>query len=257
MAHRPSASEMSGALHQLGNPDKARDLSRYFKTGPGEYAEGDRFIGVTMPEIRRLARQFRDASLAETRKLLRSPIHEERMLGVVLLVERFKKSDKTDRERIYALYVNERHALNNWDLIDISAPHIAGGYLRDADRSVLDEWAASDRIWDRRLAMLATAAFIRDEDFDDALRLARRFLDDKHDLMHKDGVDAAGDRKEQPGCAGGFPAGALRPDAADHAALCDRETARAPPPGVSEGDIPAKESAKRKGTPLKGCLPST
>ena len=143
------------------------------------------FLGVTMPNIRKVARMHRGLSLEACRSILRSEIHEERMLALVILVEQFKRAGDAERRAIYALYGEERAHINNWDLVDTSAPAIVGGYLESRSRKPLYSLARSTRLWDRRVAMLATFYYIRQGDFTDAIDLAERLLGDAHDLMHK------------------------------------------------------------------------
>jgi 3-methyladenine DNA glycosylase AlkD len=172
------------ALHAAAKPANAPILHKFFKTGPGEYAEGDIFIGVKVPDTRRLVRG--SAVLAETDvlALLRSPIHEERLLALLILVRRFQL-DKSARPAIVATFLRETKFINNWDLVDSSAPYILGPWLLDRDRSILRKLAKSKTLWERRIAILATFAFIRANDFAWTLELAETLLHDEHDLMHK------------------------------------------------------------------------
>jgi 3-methyladenine DNA glycosylase AlkD len=172
-------------IRSLANPAKARILQGFFKTGKGEYGEGDAFLGVTVPAVRKLARQFQGLNLREVRPLLRSRIHEERLLALLILILKFQKSRETDRKRIFAFYCRHRRYINNWDLVDVSAPHIVGAHLVDRDRSFLRRLASSRRLWDRRIAVLSTFAFIRRGQYRDTLVLARKLLQDPEDLMHK------------------------------------------------------------------------
>lgn len=173
-------------LRARGNPADARILQGFFKTGPGEYGEGDVFLGVRMPAIRALVREARPtATLPVAEELLPSPLHEARMLGLLLMVELFRRGDEGLRQETYRSYVAHRSHINNWDLVDLSAEHIVGGWLFRRDRRVLDRLVQSRVLWERRIAMLATFHFIRRGDFADTLRLAGRLLDDPHDLMHK------------------------------------------------------------------------
>lgn len=163
----------------------AEFLQRFFKTGPGEYAEGDVFIGVRVPQIRALSRQGDALGLADLTVLLRSPIHEERLLALVMLVRRFERRNSPVRREVYELYLRERRHINNWDLVDLSAPNIVGGWLLDHPREILDELVVSPTLWDRRIAVLATFALLRAGQFDDTLRLCARLLRDPEDLLHK------------------------------------------------------------------------
>ena len=172
-------------MRALANPAKAVELQRFFKTGPGEYAEGDRFLGIMVPQIRRVVREFQDLSLGDVTRLLRSGFHEERLLALLILVRRFEKGDDRARQEIYRTYLNYTRFINNWDLVDVTAAHLVGGYLRDRDRAPLYRLALSDDLWERRIAIVATFHFIRGNDFRDTLRVARLLLRDREDLIHK------------------------------------------------------------------------
>lgn len=180
------AAQVRRRLKELAVPEKAVFLPRFFKTGPGEYGEGDRFLGVTVPRSRKVARAARGMSQSEIRKLLDSEWHEERFVGLLVLVDAFQHAP-TEKERrdIYRFYVRHLSAVNNWDLVDGSAPQIVGGYLKDKDRKQLHVWARSRNLWKRRIAVLATFTFIRAGDFRDIFVLATALLSDKEDLMHK------------------------------------------------------------------------
>jgi 3-methyladenine DNA glycosylase AlkD len=182
-----TAGGLVAALRAAARPGDAAVLQRFFKTGPGEYGEGDVFLGVRVPAIRRIVRAHRaDAGLPAIRGLLASLYHEARLLGLLLLVERFRRGSARERVAIFRLYLASTDRINNWDLVDLSAEHIVGGGLRERrDRSLLDRLARSASLWERRIAVLATFHFIRRGEFDDTLRLARRLLADPHDLMHK------------------------------------------------------------------------
>jgi len=160
-------------------------LQRFFKTGPGEYGEGDRFIGVTLPVIRSVSREFRGTAIAELQKLLRSPVHEERTLALLMLVDAFKAGDEPTRRRIYDLYLSNTRFINNWDLVDCSAAQIVGGWLRGRSTVPLTRLAKSKLLWERRIAIIATFDGIRRGEFDDAFRIADLLLHDDHDLIHK------------------------------------------------------------------------
>ncbi len=158
---------------------------RFFKTGPGQYGEGDQFIGVTVPDTRRVVRTFKGISLGEVYQLLQSPVHEDRLAALLLLVELFQRGDEAVRRDIYELYTNNPEHINNWDLVDTSAPQIVGGYLLDKGRDPLYDLAKSENLWLRRISILATFTFIRNDDFDDTLKISDILLDDQHDLIHK------------------------------------------------------------------------
>lgn len=172
-------------LEALADPAQAAFLQRFFKTGPGQYGEGDRFLGIRVPAVRRLVREFRATPLHDAVALLASPWHEARLLGLLLMVERYARGDAAGRQAAYDAYLGHTDRINNWDLVDTSAPHIVGRHLLERERTVLDRLAASASLWERRIALLATHAFIRAGQFDDTLRLCERLLGDREDLIHK------------------------------------------------------------------------
>jgi 3-methyladenine DNA glycosylase AlkD len=182
---RLSVARLRRRLREAARPEDARALQRFFKTGPGDYGEGDVFLGVRVPAIRALVRQADGLSVTQAQGLLRSKFHEERLLALLLLVRRFQRGDDRARETIFRLYLRETRCINNWDLVDLSAPHILGGWLLRRDRSILHELAGSSGLWRRRMAVLATLAFIRAGQFQDTVRLCEKLLSDRHDLMHK------------------------------------------------------------------------
>ena len=179
------AVEISARLRLLGDPEKARILQGFFKTGPGEYAEGDRFLGIKVPQVRLLLREYRGLTPTDALPLLASPIHEERLFALLALVRCFEKGDQSTREQIYTLYLANTGRINNWDLVDISAPQIVGGFLLERDRAPLDLLAQSASLWERRIAIMATFTFIRRNRFEETLRIARLLLHDREDLIHK------------------------------------------------------------------------
>ncbi len=173
-------------LRALANPTIAAQAIRFFKTGPGDYGEGDRFLGIRVPVLRRVARERRAASVTTMFALLRSPLHEERLLALLLLVAAFRHTDERGRERIYRGYARAiRRYVNNWDLVDTSAPHIVGHFLEHRSREPLYVLARSSDLWERRVAILATFWFIRRNDFADTFAIAELMLTDEHDLIHK------------------------------------------------------------------------
>jgi 3-methyladenine DNA glycosylase AlkD len=182
---RPVARRARSALHALADAGRAALSARFFKTGRGEYGEGDRFLGVPVPAVRRLARQYRELSVAQCRVLLASPYNEERLLALLVLVGHYERGGEPQRRAITRAYLASRRRVNNWNLVDSSAPYILGPQLRDRPRQLLDRLAASRSQWDRRIAMLASFAFIRDGDYSTTLRLAERLLGDPEDLLHK------------------------------------------------------------------------
>jgi 3-methyladenine DNA glycosylase AlkD len=177
--------EIRKRLKVLSDRDKARELQRFFKTSPGEYGAGDRFLGIRVPALRRLARELEGLSQAKTVKLLHSPYHEERLLALLIMVDRFSKSDTAVKKSIYEIYLNNTVSINNWDLVDITAQHIIGAYLFDKNREPLYRLAASTNLWERRISIMATFHFIKQEEFEETLRIAEILLNDREDLIHK------------------------------------------------------------------------
>lgn len=173
------------ALHELANPKQAALLSRFFKTGKGEYAEGDRFLGIMVPSVRLVARKFQTLPLSSVERLLKSPFNEERLLGLVILIRQFEKGDADEQRAIYRLYRRNLKSVNNWNLVDISAPRILGAYLLNRKRTQLYTLARSKNLWLRRVAVLSTFQFIQAGEFNDSLKLTKMLLTDSHDLMHK------------------------------------------------------------------------
>jgi 3-methyladenine DNA glycosylase AlkD len=180
-----TAAEVKKLLKREIDPEKARVYPRFFKTGPGEYGEGDRFHGVTVPRCRKIAKSARGLPDAEIGKLLRSAMHEERAVALYILVDRFERGDERERASVYRLYRRHLDRVNNWDLVDASAPVIVGGAFENGDRTQLYRWARSRRLWEKRIAMLATFRYIKKGDFRDALALAEILLDDGEDLIRK------------------------------------------------------------------------
>jgi 3-methyladenine DNA glycosylase AlkD len=172
-------------LDRLSDPAKAEFLPRFFKTFPGGYAEGDVFIGITVPKIRAVAQQYANLALQQVRHLLRSRVHEHRLAALLILVDRFRRSDEPERERIAAFYLDNLSYVNNWDLVDLSADNILGNFLFDKDRSILYTLCRSDHLWSQRVSLISTFFFIRHGQFDDTFRLAEQLLSHKHDLIHK------------------------------------------------------------------------
>ncbi len=178
-------SRISKGLREIAEPDRAAKHQKFFKTGEGEYGEGDKFIGVRVPLIRKLVREFQGLSLEETKTLLFSLWHEERLFALLMMRDSFKRGDDKRKEEIYNLFMNSTSQINNWDLVDSSAPYIAGAWLFDRDRTPLYEFAESDNLWERRIAVISTQYFIRRNNFADTLRIAGILLEDREDLIHK------------------------------------------------------------------------
>ena len=177
--------EIRGQLRKLANKAIAKNLQWFFKTGPGEYGEGDVFIGIQIPPLRKLAKEFQDVPLTVIKSLLKSKIHEERTLALMILVRQFARAEEDVRERIYRFYLAQSRFINNWDLVDGSAPYIVGPFLCQRERQQLYTLASSTSVWERRIAILSTFHFIRQSDFADVLKISELLLSDKHDLIHK------------------------------------------------------------------------
>ncbi|MDB4224822.1 DNA alkylation repair protein [Granulosicoccus sp.] len=173
------------ALRELADPAIAEHSARFFKTGKGQYAAGDVFLGVRVSPIRALAKQYSTMPLKDTLKILSSKFHEERLLAVFLMVNSFARADKTLKQEIYTAYLENTHLINNWDLVDSSAHQIVGGYLMDKNRKPLKALSQSTIMWERRIAIIATLHFIRERQFADTLQLAKILLNDSEDLIHK------------------------------------------------------------------------
>lgn len=180
-----TAAEARMKLTSLASPLVAASSVRFFKTGPGEYGAGDVFLGVRVPVLRKLAREFRELPLTEIEGLLQSPIHEERLLALLVLVLSVAKGAEARKKAVYDLYLKNTRHVNNWDLVDCSAPAILGGFLQDKSRKPLLRLAKSASIWERRMALVATQHFIRLKEFDDTLTISRLLLSDREDLIHK------------------------------------------------------------------------
>ena len=171
-------------LFCFSTKERAESNQRFFKTGHGEYGEGDMFIGLTVPDTRKIAKKYSQASDIDLKELLGSKIHEERLCALFILVEKFKKAQEKKKD-IAAFYLDNISRVNNWDLVDLSADKILGNYLLDKDKAMLYQLATSKNLWERRIAIISTFAFIRNNQFEDTLRIAEILLDDKQDLIHK------------------------------------------------------------------------
>lgn len=181
-----TATDIQEALELLSSPEKRDFLPYFFKTGKGQYGEGDKFLGVTVPDTRKVAKANLNLSDTELKKLLRNPYHECRLCALLILVERYKKADKEEKEAIYNFYLSQSKFVNNWDLVDLSSRFIVGEYLLDKeDRTKLYQLAESEYMWDQRIAVTSTYAFIKARDYKDIIALSEKLMHHKHDLMHK------------------------------------------------------------------------
>lgn len=180
-----SAARLSAELRALASPALVVLQQRFFKTGPGQYGEGDVFLGIKVPPLRALAKHHRDADLNTIKTLLHSKYHEERLFALLLLMQFYERGTEKDRIAAFDLYLDNTSHINNWDLVDVSSPHIVGRHLVDRPRKVLHRMARSSSLWERRIAIISTLYFIRGNDFDDTLSIAKTLLHDEQDLMHK------------------------------------------------------------------------
>jgi 3-methyladenine DNA glycosylase AlkD len=173
-------------IRALANKEIAENSLRFFKTGKGEYGYGDIFLGVRVPKIRLIAKKHIDISIIDMKTLIQSKYHEERLLGLIILVNKYSKTkDRKIKDQLYKIYISSFKYINGWDLVDVTCPHIIGEHLRDKDRSILYTWAKSDDIWTKRIAIVSTHCFIRKNDLEDTFKIAEILLQDKHDLIHK------------------------------------------------------------------------
>ena len=172
-------------LQSLSNAEKREIFPKFFKAGKGQYGEGDRFLGVTVPNIRTIAKRHKEISLEEIRELLESEWHEVRLCALIIMVETSKKKDETLRQKLFDLYLSQTNHINNWDLVDLSCHHIVGEYLLDKSRDILYQLAQNRLLWDNRLAIVSTYAFIRKGQLEDTYALSELMMHHPHDLMHK------------------------------------------------------------------------
>jgi 3-methyladenine DNA glycosylase AlkD len=178
--------QIMGKLHAMADSDIAAHSQRFFKTGKGEYGEGDRFLGIRVPALRTYAREFRDLPLEESLELLKSAYHEARQLALLILVARYAAANRAgEQAKIYRGYLGHTKYINNWDLVDCSAEHIVGAYLFNRNRKPIYRLARSTCLWERRIAVVSTFYFIKRNDFTDTLAIAESFLSDREDLIHK------------------------------------------------------------------------
>lgn len=176
---------ITSELQALSNAEKREIFPKFFKAGKGEYGEGDRFLGVTVPNVRAIAKQHKDIALAEIQELIQSEWHEVRLCALIIMVEKSKKKDESLRKELFNLYLSQTERINNWDLVDLSCRFIVGEYLLDKSRDILYQLAQSSLLWDNRIAIVSTYAFIRKGQLDDTYALSDLMMHHPHDLMHK------------------------------------------------------------------------
>ncbi len=172
-------------LHNAGDPTRAKTLSRFFKTGKGEYGEGDVFIGLTVPQVREIAIKHLSTDKKILKKMLENKIHEYRLTALLILVEKYKKSDSNEKRKIIDFYLKNIRYVNNWDLVDLSADKILGDYLFDKDKSLLYKLAKSSNLWERRVSIISTFHFIKNNQFEDTIKITETLMKDSHDLIQK------------------------------------------------------------------------
>jgi len=180
-----TANDVRKGLRSIANPEIAEHSKRFFKTGQGEYGQGDCFLGIKVPDQRKIARKHGELTLNEIEKLLQSGFHEERLTAIFILEHKYRKASRQEQSEIYHTYISNLEYVNNWDLVDSSAPKISGVYLEDKPRDILYELAESNNLWKRRVSIMTTLHFIRNGDYKDTLAIADVLLYDKHDLIHK------------------------------------------------------------------------
>lgn len=177
--------ELKQAVKNHSNNEQGIFLQRFFKTGKGEYGEGDIFAGIKVPVSRKIANQFKDLGFTDLQKIIKSKIHEERLITLFILVAKYKKADEREKEKIFNFYIKNIRYVNNWDLVDLSAEKIIGAYLTDKDKRLLFDLVNSNSIWERRIAIMSTFHFIKANQFAATLKISELLLKDKHDLIHK------------------------------------------------------------------------
>lgn len=177
--------ELTKEINSLANEEKSKVYANFFKTGKGHYGEGDIFLGLTMAQQRNLSQKYINLSFSRIKELLKNKIHEYRLIGLLILVERYKRSNERDKENIFGFYLKNIKYVNNWDLVDVSADKIVGDFLFEKDKKILYDLANSKNLWEKRISIVATFDFIRKNEFQDTLVISEILLDDSHDLIHK------------------------------------------------------------------------
>ncbi len=189
MMNNPPPLSLPHTLNLHANKAKALLCQRFFKTAPGQYGHGDIFLGLTVPQQRKIAKQYLHLTLSELQSILQTNIHEQRLTSLIILTEQYKRATKennpSQQKAIYTLYLNNTKYINNWDLVDVTAPQIVGNYLLDKDRNILYQLAKSSHLWEKRISIVSTFTFIRNHQFHDTLVISKLLLNDHHDLIHK------------------------------------------------------------------------
>jgi len=179
------ARTIQSKLKGLANKKNSEVAQRFFKTGPGEYGEGDIFLGIRVPVLRELAKEYQTITVKEAEHLLKSPIHEERLLALFILIRIYSKAEEIIKKAIYELYLKNTKFINNWDLVDASAEYIVGDFLLDKGKNPLFQLARSKNLWERRISIMSTFCFIKHRQYSETLKVAKTLLNDKEDLIHK------------------------------------------------------------------------
>jgi 3-methyladenine DNA glycosylase AlkD len=181
----PTLASLREVLYALADPTDAEFLQGFFKTAPGQYGAGDKFLGLRVPDLRRLVREYSELADSQVLTMLKSPWHEERLLALLLLVHKYRRGDESVRAKLHRAYLANTRYINNWDLVDASAEHIVGPHLDQGDIELLEKLARSKDIWERRIAIISTFHFIKAGEFRPTLKIAGMLLTDTHDLIHK------------------------------------------------------------------------
>ena len=177
--------KLTNELETLANKEPAENFQGFFKTEKGEYGEGDVFLGISVPMQRKIAKKYLGISLSKIQELLKSKIHEHRLIALLILIEKYAKRNERDKENIFGFYLKNTKYINNWDLVDLSSHKIVGDFLKDKDKKVLYDLANSKNLWEKRISIISTFPFIKDKDFGDALAISEILMNDSHDLIHK------------------------------------------------------------------------
>ena len=177
--------DLKNELRTLADFEKANILQRFFKTKKGEYGEGDIFLGIIVPNTRKVAKKYTDLKLSEVKKILYSKIHEERLCALLVLVDKFEKVNSLEKGKVFEFYIKNAKQANNWDLVDLSAPKIVGEYLLDKPKDILYKFAESKNLWEKRISIISTFTFIKNHKYEDNFKIAEILMGDKHDLIHK------------------------------------------------------------------------